>query len=843
MTKKTWGYGAGRPRGRGGYGTGRRHVRSLLIQSLRSAAAVPALTTLSMMAIATGPKADEARAPAPRPIVLLAQQSGAGGEIVTFNISARSLDDALADFAQTTGWQVGYPAAMTAGKKSPGFTGRTAPAVALDAILAGTRLSFSVIGEKSATLFRLPENSGGGVRELGPVQVTARLFTEDLQDTPVTVRVLGADEIEKSNIEHIQDVLEFTPNVGTGNNGRRQRNNIAIRGITNVIGSGASGDSIGFYVDGVNANPSGGQRGVNQALFDIERVEVLYGPQGTTFGRNTIGGVVNYVSKKPTAETEATVSGTLDTFETKQIRAIANGSLTGDEDLMLRVALFGDRSGGHIRFAADGLGTMEEEETGARIALRSKALDGVVYDLSATFTRYEDNMLQSIRRTSYDQAVRNGDSYYTERGREDINKTLQANVIQAVEADLGWAQLVSNTGFFYLDDNEKGDRDDSALDRLDVDQKQRLLSASQELRLQGFDADWNIPGKVSWTLGMNTSWDFFRSSSDVKAGADAGFLANRYTRSMQDSRVWQIAGFGDIRYRPMERLELSAGARYTEDQVKITRFQASTLGATAYARGTFREVFNGFTPKFTALYEITPDISTYGSIGNGYKSGGINTNGNAFEDERIWNYEVGLKTEFLDRRLRANVAFYYNDWSDFQISVNNGTETQIENAGSATSLGGELGLRYVASDNLVIGLNYGFTDSQVREVRFDSDKNGADMTAAPNHTFSATADYARPVNDRIDWTFRAEFTYRSSSFDSIADAGTKPDLEGYNLLNLRTGLETDSGRIEAFIENVFDTKYITHARPSTVVGGTELLPETVVPGPRRLFGIRGRVDF
>ena len=768
----------------------------------------------------------------------------------TFDISAQPLEGALRAFAAATGWTLDYPAALAAGQASPGFRGTGTPTEVLTALLAGTDLIVATATDRSATLIAVAVPAAPGVAQLPTLRVTARRIEEDLKDVPVAARVFSSEDLEKSNIQSVEDYIEFTPNIATTNSGRKARNDISIRGVGNLIGENATADSIGFYIDGVNTNPTGGQRGINQSLLDLERVEVLYGPQGTSFGRNTIGGLVNFVTKKPTAVPEYSVSTGLANNETRSVRLTANGSLTGDENLMARAAVIYNDTAGFVENSTEGVGSIDEEEYGVRVALRSLAMEGVVYDLTVSHSVTKDGGFNGIALDDFNAARISGDDYRTGDNFQADNSTGHTNVVQAVEVDLDFARLTSNTGYVFTRDREIGDRDYNASDSLERTQARDLFGYSQEFRLEADRQEWNfLPGKVSWTVGGIGSRDGSDDKQEFYVGEDvlSGAVNDEFGESTQEVRIWSGAGFGEIRYEPTENWELSIGGRFTWDEVETTVEITNTNALLndifpPTEKATFTETFSAFTPKISARYKITEEASVFAAVGQGYKTGGFNTNGTAFDDESITTYETGVKVDMLEGRLQGSATAFFSDWEDVQLRVDNAALgiTQIENAGKAETYGAEVGFQFRPIDALTIAANYGYLQSEIKEFDFTPASVGRDLPRAPHHTFSTTAEYIYPIADWVDWRLRGEYSQRSKYITRIGNVASGYDVDGYDLLNLRTGFDTENVSFEFYVENVMDERYILDSRGATPILN---VPESVTVGDRRSFGAKLTVIF
>ena len=766
----------------------------------------------------------------PERVTALAQ-----AETLRIDIPSQPLSDALRALGRQTGLRFFASSDLTAGITAPAVSGRMTAEEALSQLLAGTGLEHRFSSANVVTLERSPAQDDSGPMRLDPVTVTARRTEELLQDVPGSVFVLSSEEIERSNLENLEDVALRSANLNVTDTGDRAFNNVTVRGISDLTGSQTTGPAVGFYVDEVLLNPSGSTIGIDPNLLDLERVEVLYGPQGTAFGRGTIGGAVNYVTKKPTENFEAELEGEVGSHPDGRLRGVINGSLTGDRTLMARLVAFGRYDDGFVETPNIG-GSNDEQDYGARLSLRSQATDRLTLDLAGSFDR-RDYRVPSF--ATVDSLEDNGDLEFLNNIGDDrrIDRGL---VTLRGSYDFDFGTLITNTSYLDVQSNIEGDNDFSELDNGSNDQESTEASIGQEIRFEseGLSLPWIE--EASFLLGGNGSWtendllaNFFDASGTPFFRIDTG------------KDILDIGAFGEIRVRPVENLELAVGGRFTYNEVEVS--QAGFEDAS--------QSFTNFSPKGSILYEWTDSFATYALISTGFKSGGFNAlgtgalSGRAFDNETAINYEGGIKSSWFDDRLFVNIsgfALFYDDLQVSEIVVVDPTTNllAIDNAASARSIGGELEVVALPLDGLQLNFNYGYADARFTDYEDapNGDLSGERLPNAARHTLSLVADYSHPVlNDLADAYVRAEYSY-TSDFKNVTSP-FRPQFDGYDLLNLRLGLRGDSFDLEAFVENVFDERYATGevgATAARIAGGVS---DVVEVGKPRRFGVRARIRF
>ena len=614
--------------------------------------------------------------------------------------------------------------------------------------------------------------------KLDPVLVTAEKRTENVQDVPVSVTAISGQQIKDSGIRSIQDVARQVPNLFIANWGFRGNSYAFIRGI----GAVNNDPAIGFYVDDVNYMDS---RVVDTNLFDIERIEVLRGPQGTLYGRNSLGGVVNIVTKKPDNE-----------FHYGLEQTVGNENLY-ETTLYMRAPLIKDK----LFFGVSGT---------------SEQMDG--YNTNDFLDKKVDR-------------------------RRGLNGRMQLRWMPTdkldVTANVDGEKV--NDGVFPLTDMDQADKNPHHVS-YNYEGRDKRDTLGSSLRV-AYDAPWFKVTSITAYRGYNdvtrndqdfTPYDLITAKEDIK---DRQFT--------QEFRFASPEGSGPLKW--LGGLYLYKKLDYTSDYLAGGMV---VPGMSSDIRG--RKHDDVFLPKAQIAYRWTPDFMTYAGVSRGYRSGGFNTSfldvsDLAFDPEYSWNYEVGFKSSWFNNRVNFNTSLFYIDLSDQQVTqVLPTANTVIRNAGKSRSMGFEVEASALITEGLLFEGSFGYTDAKYR--RYSDKVSGMDYAGnrtplAPEYTYNLALQYSLPLlesfdffhkEDSLTWITRAELQGVGKFYWN--DANTLKQ-DPYELVNLRTGLETDNYSITFWAKNVFDKKYNCVA---FAFSGSSALAQVGAP---RSVGVTFRADF
>lgn len=658
--------------------------------------------------------------------------------------------------------------------------------------------------------------------QLEEVVVTAQKRAESLQDTPISLAAFSSDQLEQFGVVNLGDITARAPNVDiTPFPNSRSSLIIFMRGVGNNDSQSTQDPAVGVYFDGVYVGRS---VGLTKDVADLERVEVLRGPQGTLYGRNTTGGAINMISAKPAGE-----------FALKQV--VATGNRGHRKALVqLDTPTYGNVSAklsytesdkshwvGNINSNND---FVEEDRKAGRFVLRwdiSETLSvDYAYDLSEIvgpqpyYQVLRINEDRAVDQQDVTDAINSGASQdeitalqndllvgalftpqFRERASEsrlgqgewDVDVEDSITDVSGHALTLTWdlpvGTLKSISAYRELSEDVVMDYG-AGVEWFDVQVFIEQDQLSQELQLVG-----DIGDSVSYVSGLY----YFKEHGSEKEIDTAGgsVVENREIDSTNEA--WAV--YGQFTWVPafLREAGITLGARYTEDDRCAKKFSINFNNSPNNTQQAC-DSWSNFNPSLTLTYAVTDDINTYAKAVSGYKSGGFNVRSTeagfqpAFDEEEMISYELGVKSTLWDNRLRLNAAVFRSEYSDMQIQqiIDNTAIflTDVFNAGEAEIQGFEIDVTAVLSEGLTLNVGYGYTDADFVEV-IDNNPNSptfqqdvsADyiMPYAPQHTYSVALEYQFPdfgigvLRGVVDYNWRDE-RFGTASND---------DMEGFFL--------------------------------------------------------------
>ncbi|MEM6298915.1 MAG: TonB-dependent receptor [Bacteroidota bacterium] len=631
------------------------------------------------------------------------------------------------------------------------------------------------------------------------VNVFSRRREEDLQKVPESVTAFSESEIQEAGIEGVQDFVALTPNVTFINS--QNVGNIAIttRGISQV----RNGDApVAYVVDGVTL-PS--PNSINQELFDISLIEVMKGPQGALYGRNAIGGAVNIITEKPTDESKHFVELGYGNGQNFKAKAGSSGKII-PEKLLYRV-------GGYYK-NRDGLienETLEEnvdfiESFGLRgqlTAFLSSRLEldaGVSYSYADAGAIYWGAYAEDNQSDNYDPQPLSDILGNSERNLFDAH--LKLNLDLGKVGELEWISAYSQ-----VEEDFQGDLDFTALSALA--QRQRLFNTGliEELRLTSPSDQ-----RFRWILGaflMLNQRDLLTVGSVDLSSDFAGFFGFEagtgfapFLERDEENDNQTLAFFGQGNFDLSDKIELSAALRYDFD----SRSQTNVL-----TNETREENFDQLQPKFSIAYRPTEQVMLYGTYARGFRSGGFNAPGvdafpAVFEKEFTDNFELGLKTSWLENRVIFNAAAFRINFQNQQIFiVDLATVAQgIINIDETISQGVELEFKAKPHPRFDIVTGYGLTDTKITSLESNPEWEGNASPLVARSTFNLGLQYAQPLNEKIQLIPRIDFEQRGELFWHVDNVDRQ---EPFNLLNARLYLTQERWNVSVYARNLTNTEY------------------------------------
>ncbi|MEM7728316.1 MAG: TonB-dependent receptor [Pseudomonadota bacterium] len=678
---------------------------------------------------------------------------------------------------------------------------RWAEALASSAILFSFGLSLPSVAHAQSPDADEPRP---GVLVNDEVIVTARRTEENAQDVPISIDVLSGDFIDNANITRPFELQFNVPGLVINNFGAGAR--FALRGVGD---EGGSGLSVATHLNGVYLGSS--NLAVSR-MFDLQRVEVLKGPQGTLYGRNSTGGSINFFTARPGTTPGGEAEVAFGSFDT--VRAEGHVDIPFERG-GLRLAGAVSDGDGYVRNTADDRRFGEDDYWGLRGTLDYEFTDR----LSASL------MVQRIEDTGgRGQVYLPRPDFLPDPDDIRLTSITVPNIFQSVKStnanltvgyDFGPVQLQSITGF--ADNVERENRDCAGNPVLTGCQREVFPANyeqwSQEVQLSSYGND-----RFDWLVGAfyfdGQGDDRFRLS--IPALNPNGPLQNN--RGETSEEAWALFGQGTVRMN--DQFSVTGGLRYSEE----TRGVAETNLIPAVPTTLRNErSFDDVTWRVDAEYTPQDNVLLYAGVSNGFKSGGVTVDrlpGGDFDEfgpEDLTAYEVGIKSDWLDRRLRFNGAGFYYDFKDLQVLTttftNNNIIGQIDNAAKVRIYGVELQTeadltdRFQVSGGLVFMPEREFVDFQSAD---GTDLTGNVVSRAPKWTLTASATYTQPIGDWGDLSARAEINHRSQFF-FLKENDPVQAQDAFTLANAFLRFDPADGPWYAFgtVRNIFDEDYFT----------------------------------
>jgi len=643
------------------------------------------------------------------------------------------------------------------------------------------------------------------ITELKPVIVTAEKRSADIQDVSASVTSVSGEQADDYVIKNTMDIMSIVPNLYITKPGNSSMSFATLRGIT---GSFNNTPALGFYVDDIYY-PS-----MDVNLYDIERIETVIGPQGTLYGRNSEAGIINIVTKKPSNLFEGMIGTDISSFNTYEGKIAVSGPVIKDK-LFFKAAATYSESDGYFenRYDDSDKGGMYER-TDARFSLRFKPDEKLDMTLTYDYQNYDTLKNTEFAPLYEDDLRKNMNMDEDGKNLKDANGTaLRAEYVA------GDTRIVSITANRNEKEYSLGDMDFSPYDLITMSFDKDLTYYSQEFRFM----PENPSDGFRWLGGL-----FLLTEKDKReyqtymnlANMGLGVPAETLTQNSK-TETEGFALFGETTFTFMKKLELTLGLRYDRESKKFDYNQSSDgdmLQYMGYANvdGSEEDTYSEWLPKAVLSYKINDDMKTYISASKGFRSGGYNDNSNIgtfYDPEYTWNYELGVKSSWLNNRLKVNADIFYIDWKDMQVEIltSDGTVVYYDNAAKAESKGVELEVTAVPVTGLELTGTFGYTDAKYEDyVRGDEDYSGNYVQTAPRYTASGGFRYRFTNGFFVSALYSR---YGKMYFDAANTAKQDP----YGIINAKVGYESERYDIYLYGRNLADEEYASRAFKSSDV--------------------------
>ncbi|MFM2085372.1 MAG: hypothetical protein RLZZ237_241 [Pseudomonadota bacterium] len=746
-------------------------------------------------------------------------------------------------------------------------------------------LSAGVIASAQAQQQSTPDTGSDTIEQVN-VTATRSAGAVDVQKVPAAITVLQPESLAKFGLGNLVDIASAVPAMSVQSQGPGI-NNITMRGLVvrGIVPSEIQDASlVAVYVDDMPVTLKSGNPDLK--VLDLERIEVLQGPQGTLFGAGAMAGAVRQITQKPDTND---LFGSIEAVGSRtsgfggnnhNLRGMVNIPLK-DDVLGLRLTGYTGNDSGYIKNALTGSTTNAVSTNQGRAALRLKASRDLTVDASITAS----NVKAGLNDAYADLAPFTTIALLP----QSSNDNLQLYNL-AVNYDFGRVQLVSSTSYLHRDTFYQQSAQYPATAFVFGGQLPLMAAAyqignkvtdfAQEFRFNSKDA-----GPFKWTAGA-----FLESGkrnvvqNEPTIGFDARFAATRnfpgynsqtnelaltpdnFFSGLQNTKSRQVALFAEGTYTVWDKLDLTAGLRLfrgTQDfDLRFSGLFGNLVGATPTTVGipetsASSATSQGANPRFAAAYRVDPDHMVYASAGKGFRYGGNNQPvpfnfcgvhaPSTFAPDSLWNYELGSKNTLLDRRMTFNVSVYRIDWSDVQVfNKLPCTYYYTLNAGKIRSQGVEVETAFKLSRHATFGLSASYNDAYAKEtvvtgIAAQNIPAGSRTPYAPRFAANATLSYSIPVNGKDEVGVSASYAYRGNAYTNFAKAqGSYEEIPSSNMVNATVTYKTGAYEFGLFGSNLTNGTKINDVTSNVIAiqpGNTLFLAQP------RTVGLRVKARF
>jgi iron complex outermembrane receptor protein len=695
---------------------------------------------------------------------------------------------------------------------------------------------------------------------LAEIIVTATRREERLQDVPMSITALSGAELQHRGATDISDIIANTPGLTNPSQGLGINNNLIMRGVATGAGSTLAQATVSLMLDEVDLNPGSVTFGTsNPKIIDVAQVEVLRGPQGTLFGAGSLSGVVRYISNKPdlnnfTGSVEVTGETTYHGGASEETTAVLNAPII-DGVFGARLAAYYDNDAGWVDDSTRGLGNVNDTRTyGVRLGLLAKPVD----ELSVSFTAMIDRTHEQGSTASYYFAQPGIPDYKTQQPYySEGTGRLDTHIFNLTETwTPGFGTLTSSTNYF--DRFINGTQDLGAiLPLLGLTFPPGATPSAPSVGpntvheiSQEFRFDSPQMGPFRYNVGAYYSHNASNPSQVVTTNSiEAPVLLGAYVFAVQ----WQAAVFASATYTLADRLDFTAGVRWSKDVVHFDTTENGAIGSGETTGGN--EVDKPVTPRVAITYRQNTDQTWYVQAAKGYRIGGPNvTAGNtpqaSYSPDSLWNYELGSKSRLMEGRLTSDFSVYDIEWNNIQVGlVTPAGFNYIGNGGKARIYGIEEQLAFKAMPWLEFGGTMGLdkarttSDAAISRVSFgtggvppDGNPNAATTQGVvPGYRLPGSPEVQGSIYGEADFHVANLPTYVRISGQYVGDAYTDFNDNGlkfgvYTIGNIRAGVKLPHVEVIAFVNNFTNSYGLASALDASsfnVATGYRIQPRTI----------------
>jgi iron complex outermembrane receptor protein len=720
----------------------------------------------------------------------------------------------------------------------------------------------------------LADDSKGS--EIPDIVVTARKTTERLQDIPMSIAVITADAIEKTGATTLEDLGRETPGL-TIISAAPGQNTITLRGLS-------GNNTVGFYLDdtplsiGIGNAVQPTNFDMDPALFDLDRVEVLRGPQGSLYGASSFGGTVRYITNQPNLTEEhvtakVTASDTDGGGPNGEVDALINQPLIPGY-LAIRAMMFDRNNSGYIdqyptdphNYLAVLPGPVDrdintEQTFGGRIAIEAKPTD----EFSATLAAYYQHMDLGAPFTFDAPPGTFSDPIQSRLVREPSTDQVQLYTL-TLQDDVHPVHVTSSTSYMdrYIFNAEDDSKDlyfffpQGAVYPSTLYAEAGNHNFVEEMRASGEGGP--VRGVVGLFYAHAVAYGTLNWPTPPQY--EAAFGSEPVYYNWNDFLDVQKAAFGELNVDLAPGLQATLGDRlYQQSQRYTVYINGIFNGGVETPASSYTSEARGTTPKYGLSYHVTPDILTYTTGAKGYREGGplypfpstcaenlaalgLSTPPTAYRPDSIWNYELGVKTEWLEHRLTMNGALYYVDWTNIQQTIALPTcgFDFVGNFGKASSKGSEFEMKYDPTRALKLTLGFSYNEAKLTStIPGAAGQAGQTLEYAPRWMGAASAEYARAIDADTSAYLMGDLSSTSREDTSYNSQSIYYNIAGYSLLNLRLGVKHLAWTGGLFVTNALNR----HAETELPLSNAVDLPtqRRIALNRPRTIGLDIRFDY
>lgn len=701
----------------------------------------------------------------------------------------------------------------------------------------------------------------GDAQSLAPIIVSAQKRNEDIQTVPVSISVIGGEQLEQMHATQLADYVNYVPGLQMISGGTPGVGTVVVRGISPL----GSNSTVSTYIDETPLGSSSFYaRSAGNVLdllpYDVDSFQVFRGPQGTLWGAGALGGVIQYVTKQPDLDQRSIRFGA-DVFALDgagDLGAGARASLSLPllpGSLAISASVARQETPGYV----DNVRTGEKDQNGfsqsaGRIALHWKASETLSVSLSALKQKVDSDSDTNVAldpvslRPIYGE--RRNDNYMPEKNRRDLEY-----FSGTVNWDVGFADFVSATSYSHTRYASVVDasptygvlfpafgQPSAGVSAFALDLK--LYKTTQEFRLASKPDD-----HFEWLVGTFYTSETSRNRQIASAQRYDGSSIeglDPLASAQLPSSYKEYALFGDVTWKFNERFDVTAGLRWARNEQDFTQISSGAILPTTVTPGSADE--NVRTWSFGPRWHVGSNTMVYMRVATGYQPGGPNVVlpgiPPAVGSSRLTNYEIGVKSTLADGRVMLDAALYDIDWKKIQVSAQQNGATYLVNGGKASSKGFEGSITYMPVSGLRLGLNAAYTDASLSEnVPAIGGLDGDRLPFIPKWSAAATVDYMFPLRD--NWTARigGGLRYVGSRVTSVTHDPLALPLDSYGAVDLNADIGNDRWVFRVFVKNLTNKNTYVTLSPQVNAGTGAIGIVRGVPLQPRVVGVGFDVKF